>query len=196
MSHTIVCDRQTDYLLPPSPDAWLNPDHLARFIVEAIDVMNLSNLTRQYAGRESKAHHPATRLAILVDAYATGISASRQPEQATYDSAAFRHIAAGSHPDHDSLATFRRRFLDELSRLFVQVLEIARQMKLLKPGGVCLGGTKIKANASRLGARSHGRIETDAELGAWLAAEAHEIRFEHLLELCEQAVMDAHQGKI
>ena len=97
---------------------------------------------------------------------------------------------------HDNLATCRRRFLDEPSELFLPILETVKEMKRLTWSKVCPDGTKIKANASRLGARSHGRIETDAELGAWLAAEAHEIRFEHLLELCEQAVMDAHQGKI
>lgn len=141
--------------------------------------MNLSILARQYAERESKAHHPATRLAILVDAYATGIFSSRQPEQATYDLAAFRHIAVGSHPDHDSLATFRRRFFNELSELFVQVLEIAKQMKLLKPSGVCLNSTKIKANASQLSARSHAHIEL---LEVQLKAEGKE-----LFALAEQA---------
>ena len=111
MSKFIVTDRKTDYLLPPSLDDWLNQDHLARFIVEVVDQLDLSNLTRQYAGCGSKAYHPATLLAILVYGYATGIFSSRRLERATYDSVAFRYIAAGSHPDHDSLATFRRRFL-------------------------------------------------------------------------------------
>ena len=73
MSHFIVADRKTDYLLPPSLDDWLNEDHLARFVVEVVDQLDLSNLTRQYAGRGSKAHHPATLLAILVYGYATGV---------------------------------------------------------------------------------------------------------------------------
>ena len=77
---------------------------------------------------------------------------------ATYDSVALRYIAAGSHPDHDTLATFRRRFIDELAGLFVQVLEMAKEMKLLKMGTVCLDGTKIHANASRHSALSHGHI--------------------------------------
>ena len=179
MSHFIVTDRKTDYLLPPSLDDWLNEDHLARFIVEVIDSLDLSKLTRQYAGRGSKAYHPATLLAILVYGYATGIFSSRRLEQATYDSVAFRYIAAGSHPDHDSLATFRRRFLEELSDLFVQVLEMAREMKLLKLGNVCLDGTKIQANASRHRALSHGHIE---KLEAQLKAEVQE-----LFALAEQA---------
>jgi transposase len=179
MNHFIVADRKTDYLLPPSVDDWLNEDHLARFVVEVIDGLNISNLTRQYAGRGSKAHHPATLLAILVYGYATGVFSSRRLEQATYDSVAFRYIAAGTHPDHDTLASFRRRFLDELAGLFVQVLELAREMKLLKLGTVCLDGTKIHANASRHSALSHGHIQ---KLEVQFKAEVQE-----LLALAEQA---------
>ncbi len=179
MSNFIVADRKTDYLLPPSVDDWLNEGHLARFIVEVVDQLDLSNLTRQYAGRGSKAHHPAILLAILVYGYATGVFSSRKLERATYDSVAFRYIAAGTHPDHDTLATFRRRFLDELADLFVQVLELAKEMKLLKLGNVCLDGTKIHANASRHSALSHGHIE---KLEVQLKAEVQE-----LLSLAEQA---------
>ena len=179
MSPFLVIDRKTDYLLPPSVDDWLSQDHLARFLVEVVDQLDLSKLTRQYAGRGSKAYHPATLLAILVYGYATGIFSSRKLERATYDSVAFRYIAAGSHPDHDSLATFRRRFLDELSALFLQVLELAKEMKLLQLGNVCLDGTKIKANASRHSALSHGHIE---KREVQLKAEVQE-----LFALAEQA---------
>ena len=179
MSNFILTDRKTDYLLPPSVDDWLKQDHLARFVVEVIEGLDLSNLTRQYAGRGSKAHHPATLLAILVYGYCTGIFSSRKLETATYDSVAFRYIAAGSHPDHDTLATFRRRFIDELAGLFVHVLEMATEMKLLKLGTVCLDGTKIHANASRHSALSHGHI---VKLEAQLKAEVQE-----LLALAEQA---------
>lgn len=158
MSHFITIDRKSDYLLPPSVEDWLNEDHLARFVVEVIDQLDLSPLTRRYAGRGSKAHHPATLLSILVYGYATGVFSSRKLERATYDSVAFRFIAANTHPDHDTLATFRRRFLDELAALFVQVLDMAQEMKLLKLGTVCLDGTKIHANASRHSALSHGHI--------------------------------------
>jgi len=170
---------KTDYLLPPSIDDWLDEDHLARFVVEVVDQLDLSNLTRKYAGRGSKAHHPATLLALLVYGYASGVFSSRRLERATYDSVAFRYIAAGSHPDHDTLATFRRRFLDELSSLFVQVLEMAQEMKLLKLGTVSLDGTKMHANASRHSALSHGHIE---KLEVQLKAEVQE-----LLALAEQA---------
>lgn len=159
MAQFVTVDRKTAYLMPPSVDDWLDQDHLARFIVEVIDQLDLSGLTRQYAGRGSKAHHPATLLAILVYGYATGVFSSRKLERATYDSVAFRYLAAGSHPDHDTLASFRRRFLVEIEALFVQVLELAKEMKLLKLGTVCLDGTKIHANASRHSALSHGHIE-------------------------------------
>ena len=118
-------------------------------------------------------------LAILVYGYCTGIFSSRKLEMATYDSVAFRYIAAGSHPDHDTLATFRRRFIDELSGLFVQVLEMATEMKLLKLGTVCLDGTKIHANASRHSALSHGHI---VKIEAQLKQEVQE-----LLALAEEA---------
>ena len=179
MSNFIVADRKTDYLLPPSIDDWLNEDHLARYIVEVVDQLDLSRLTRQYAGRGSKAHHPATLLSILIYGYCTGVFSSRKLERATYDSVAFRYLAAGTHPDHDTLATFRRRFLGEFSELFVQVLELAREMKLLKLGNVCLDGTKVHANASRHSALSHGHIE---KLEIQLKAEVQE-----LLTLAEKA---------
>lgn len=179
MTNFIITDRKTDYLLPPSLEDWLNEDHLARFVVEVVDQLDISNLTRQYAGRGSKAHHPATLLAILVYGYATGVFSSRKLERATYDSVAFRYLAAGSHPDHDTLATFRRRFVGELEGLFVQVLELAQEMKLMKLGTVCLDGTKLHANASRHSALSHGHIE---RLEVHLKAEVQE-----LLALAEQA---------
>lgn len=170
MSHFICVDRNTAYLLPPSVDEWLDEDHLARFIVEVIEQLELSALTRQYAGRGSKAHHPATLLAILVYGYATGIFSSRKLERATYDSIAFRFIAGNTHPDHDTLASFRRRFLDEIAQLFVQVLQL---------GTVCLDGTKMKANASRHRALSYGHIN---KLQTQLELEVAE-----LMALAEQA---------
>lgn len=179
MSRFVTIDRHTAYLMPPSLEDWLNEDHLARFIVEVIDQLDLSNLTRQYAGRGSKAHHPATLLGILVYGYASGVFSSRKLERSTYDSVAFRYIAAGTHPDHDTLATFRRRFLAEVVNVFVQVLELATEMKLLTLGTISLDGTKIHANASRHSALSHGHIE---KLEVQLKAEVQE-----LLALAEQA---------
>ena len=142
-------DRATPYLLPPSVDEWLPADHLARFVVDIVEQLDLSALTHQYRGTGSAAYHPAMLLSLLVYGYATGTYSSRRIERATYDSLAFRYIAANTHPDHDTLCTFRKRFLEEIEALFVQVLTIAKAMKLLKLGTVALDGTKIHANASR-----------------------------------------------
>ncbi len=149
MSRFVAVDRDTAYLLPPSVDEWLPQDHLARFVVEVIDQMDLKELTRQYAGRGSDAYHPAMMLGLLVYGYATGVHSSRKIERACHDSVAFRFIAANTQPDHDSIATFRRRFLPQIEALFVQVLMLAREMKCLKLGNIALDGTKIAANASK-----------------------------------------------
>jgi transposase/IS5 family transposase len=159
MSSFIAVDRHTDYLFPPSVDEWLPENHLARFVVEVIERLDLSELTRQYAGRGSAAHHPAVLLGLLVYGYATGVPSSRKIERATYDSVAFRYIAANTHPDHDTLATFRRRFGAHLEQLFVQVLMLAREMGMLKLGKIAVDGSKIKANASRHSALSWGHIK-------------------------------------
>ena len=162
MSRFVPVDRDTAYLLPPSVDEWLPNDHLARFVVEVIEQLDLRELTGQYAGRGSAAHHPAVLLGLLIYGYANGVQSSRKIERATYDSVAFRYVAANTHPDHDTLATFRRRFLTAVESLFVQVLLLAREMKLLKLGHIALDGTKIDANASKHKALSWGyanRIE-------------------------------------
>ena len=147
MSRFITVDRQTTYLLPPSVDEWLQANHLARFVVEVIEQLDLSALTRQYSGRGSAAHHPAVLLGLLIYGYASGVHSSRKIERATYDSVALRFVAANTRPDHDTLATFRRRFLKEVETLFVQglVLVLAREVKLLKLGHIALDGTKIEA---------------------------------------------------
>ncbi|WP_333876659.1 IS1182 family transposase [Methylobacter sp.] len=159
MSRFIQFDRSQQYLLPPSVDEWLPKGHLARFIVEVIDQLDLSKLTRRYSGSGSAAYQSAMMLALLVYGYASGTFSSRKIERATYDSVAFRFIAANHHPDHDTLAHFRKTFLVEMEDLFVQVLSLAQAMKLVKLGQISLDGTKIKANASKHKALSHGHIE-------------------------------------
>lgn len=149
MSRFIQANRDTPYLFPPSVQEWLPENHLARFVVEVIEKLDLGALTRAYAGRGSAAHHPSVLLGLLVYGYATGVASSRKIERATYDSVAFRYVAANTHPDHDTLASFRRRFLKDIEGLFVQVLLLAREMKLLTLGTMALDGTKIKANASK-----------------------------------------------
>jgi transposase len=171
-------DRLTSFLMPPSIDEWLPQRHLARFVVEVVDGLDLSAMSKSYRGSGSASYHPAVLLSLLVYGCATGVFSSRKLERATYDSVAFRFIAANDHPDHDTIATFRRRFLKEIEALFVKVLLLAREMGVLKMGTVALDGTKIHANASRHSALSYehaGKIETQltAEVAELLAkAEA------------------------
>lgn len=141
-------DRLTSFLLPPSVDEWLPERHLARFIVEVIENLDLTTMSKSYRGTGSASYHPAPLLGLLVYGYATGVFSSRKLERATYDSVAFRFIAANDHPDHDTIATFRRRFLKEIEALFVKVLLLAREMGVLKMGTLALDGTKIHANAA------------------------------------------------
>src|ERR1700675_1628259 len=155
-------DRLTSFLLPPSIDEWLAQRHLARFVVEVIEGLDLTAMSKSYRGTGSASYHPAPLLGLLVYGYATGVFSSRKLERATHDSGAFRFIAANDQPDHDTIATFRRRFLKEIAALFVRVLELAREMGMLKIGTVALDGTKIHANASRHSALSYehaGKIE-------------------------------------
>jgi transposase len=172
MSNFRPIDRATDFLLPPSVEDWLPKDHLARFVVDIVDQLDLSALTQQYRGSGSAAYHPAMMLGLLIYGYATGVYSSRRIEVATYESIAFRYIAANAQPDHDSLCAFRKRFLKEIEALFVQVLRIARQMKLLKLGTIALDGTKIHANASRHSALSYGHAQ---KIEAQLESEVKEL---------------------
>jgi transposase len=178
MSNFRTIDRQTGFLLPPSVDEWLPERHLARFVVEVIDGLDLRAMVGAYRGAGSAAHHPRMLLGVLVFGYATGVFSSRKLERATYDSVAFRFIAANDHPDHDTIAAFRRRFLKEIEALFVHILQLAREMGVLKMGTIGLDGTKIHANASRHSALSYehaGKIEEQlkAEVADLLAkAEA------------------------
>jgi transposase len=120
MGNFIRADRETDFLFPPSMQDWLPEDHLARFVADVVDQLDLSELTRQYAGRGSQAHHPAVLLDLLIYGYATGVFSSSKIERATHDSIALRYLAVNTHPDHDTIAAFRRRFLPQFEALFVQ----------------------------------------------------------------------------
>jgi transposase len=159
MSNFRPINRDTGFLLPPSVDEWLPQRHLARFVVEVIDGLDLSELVKAYRGSGSASYHPAMLLGFMVYGYATKVFSSRAIERATHDSVAFRFIAGNEHPDHDTLATFRKRFLPQIQALFVDVLRLARTMGMLKLGTVALDGTKIHANASRHSALSYGHAK-------------------------------------
>jgi len=170
MSNFRMIDRETGFLMPPSVDEWLPERHLARFVVEVIGALDLRAMTCSYRGSGEASYHPELLLGMIVYGYATGVFSSRKLERATYDSVAVRFVAANQHPDHDTIANFRRRFLPQIEALFVQVLSLAREMGVLKLGTVALDGTKIHANANRHSALSYehaGKIE--AQLKAEVA---------------------------
>lgn len=152
----IPLNRDTPYIFPPSVQDYLPEDHLARFVVEIVEQLDLNNLSAAYSGKGSKPYHPALLVALLFYGYATGVFSSRKLEKASYDSIAFRYICANTNPDHDTIANFRKRFLKELEALFVDILLVAEAMGLVKLGTVSLDGTKIKANASKHRALSWG----------------------------------------
>jgi transposase len=165
-------DRDTGFLMPPLVDEWLPERHLARFVVEVVASLDLRAMTGSYRGSGEASYHPAVLLGILVYGYATGVFSSRKLERATYDSVAFRFVAANQHPDHDTIAAFRRRFLKPIEALFVEILQLAREMGVLKLGTIALDGTKIHANASRHSALSY---EHAGKIEAQLQAEVAEL---------------------
>ena len=168
----VLVDRDTPFLLEPSVQEWLPENHLARFIVDIVDRLDLSRLQASYAGRGSAAYHPAMLTALLFFGYATGVFSSRKLEAATYDSLAMRFICANTHPDHDTIASFRKRFFAEIAALFVQVLEIAHDLGVLKLGTVSLDGSKVKAYASKHKALSYGHAQ---KLEAQLRQEVEQL---------------------
>jgi len=142
-------NRESELLLPANMEGWLGGDSLARFVVDVVESLDIQEIENAYKGGGSQAYPPKMMLALIFYCYATGIFSSRAIERATYEMIPVIYITAGTHPDHDSINTFRKRFLPELSTLFVQILEIAHGTGVLKLGEISIDGTKIKANASK-----------------------------------------------
>jgi transposase len=162
-------DPEKPLLLAPDMRRWLPEDHLALFISDVVDALNLSEIADKYyrAHGGQPAYHPAMMLKLLFYGYCIGVRTSRRIEQRTYEDVAFRVLSCDSHPDHSRISDFRKRHLKEISRLFVQVLEICKESGLVKLGHVALDGTKVKANASRHKAMSYGRMKKrEPELAA------------------------------
>jgi len=157
----------------------LPPDHLARFVVDVIDQLDLSCIYVHYGARGGQAYAPEILLGLLFYGYATGVFSSRKIEKATYESIPFRYIAGGLHPDHDTIADFRKTFLPEIGELFVQTLLVAQAAGVLKLGPISLDGSKVHADASKSQAVSYKRL---LELEAQFRQEVEE-----LLALGEQA---------
>lgn len=172
-------DRDTPDFFPASVEEYLPEKHLARFVVEISEQLDLSSLKRAYSSGGSQAWPPSLMVPLLFYGYATGVFSSRKLEQSSYDSIAFRYICANHHPDHDSINSFRNRFREELKGLFVEILLIAQASGVLKLGKISLDGTKIKANASQHKALSYKRA---CELEAQLQEEV-----DQLLKQAEEA---------
>jgi transposase len=139
-------------LLPPDLRAWLPEGHLALFVSDVIDALDLSAIFQVYEqgdGRGQPPYDPALMVKLLVYAYCMGTPSSRQIERATYEEVPYRVLAADQHPDHASLAEFRKRHGAALANLFVQVLRLCQAAGLVKVGQVALDGTKVQAHASK-----------------------------------------------
>lgn len=181
MKNWASMDRDQLLVLPPSVDDLLPQDHLARFVVDAVDSLDLSALLARYDARArgSNPYHPAMMLSLLFYGYTTGTMSSRKIERACQYDLAFRFIACGHAPDHGTIAEFRKRHLADIPALFVQLLALARELGLVKVGTVAIDGTKVKANASKHAAASYRRAK---EIEAELRREV-----ERLMRLAEQA---------
>jgi transposase len=167
-------------LLPPDIRTWLPEEHLALFISDVVDNLDLTEIIDQYIHLEGghPAYHPNMMIKLLFYGYCVGIRSSRRIEQKTFEDVAFRVLSCDAHPDHSRIADFRKRHLPVLRRLFVQVLELCKEFGLVKLGKVAFDGSKIKANASKHKAMSYARmlkkeVELQAEVDGLLAeAEA------------------------
>jgi transposase len=158
-------DLNQSLLLPPSLHDWLPEKHLARFLVDVVETLDLSAVHASYDagdGRGQSAYAPAMMVRVLLYGYATGTYSSRKIQARTFDDVAFRYLSADEHPDHSTLAEFRKRHLEALAGLFTQALQLCQKAGLVKLGHVAIDGTKLQANASKHKAASYGRMG-DAE---------------------------------
>jgi transposase len=156
-----TCSLDQPFLLPPSLQDWLPEKHLARFIADVTEALDLSKILEEYFrkdGRGMAAYHPLMMVRVLLYGYCLGIVSSRKLERATYHDVAFRYLAADQHPDHDSIASFRQTHLQALAGLFMQALQLCEKAGLVKLGHVAIDGTKLKANASKHKAMSYERM--------------------------------------
>jgi|ERR1044071_6901586 transposase len=174
-------DRDTPLLLPPNLRDWVRANHLCLFIVDAVEELNLHQVKINERGTGSEQYPPRMLLSLLIYSYATGVFGSRRIEQSTYESVPVRVLCADTHPDHDTICTFRRENKELVREAFVKVLEMAQNLKFLKVGQitVAVDGTKVLANASKHSAVSYQRA---GEL-----IEQLEMEVAQLLSKAEQA---------
>ena len=154
----IGADREQISFMPYNLNEWLPEDHLARFVVDIVEEMDLCSVYSSYSGKGSIPYDPKLLLSLLFYGYSTGVFSSRKIETATFDSVAFRFIAGNHHPDHDTISSFRKKNLSKLKGWFKEILLIANELGLIKLGNIFIDGTKIQANASKHKAMSYKRM--------------------------------------
>ncbi len=145
----VSVDRNQPLLLPPDLRDWIPEDDLVHFVIEAVESLDVGLFKVNQKGSGSAQYPPHMMLALLVYCYANGVFSSRRIERATYRDIAVRFLTGDTHPDHDTIAKFRRENFEGVAACFVHVLELAHEMKLLKVGAVSVDGTKLKANANK-----------------------------------------------
>ena len=166
-------DPDQQLLLPAALQEWLPPDHLAYFITDVVDQLDLSAITARYEERRGgPPYHPRIMGKVLLYGYCTGVASSRRIAQRLHEDIVFRVLAANNTPDFRTISDFRKDHLEALGELFLQVLELCQQAGLVKLGHVALDGTKVRANASKHKAMSYGRMK---EKEAQLQAEVDEL---------------------
>jgi transposase len=149
MSNFLQADPNQPLLLPVDLREWVPADDMVHFVLEAVEQVPLDRFRVNRRGSGSKQYHPRMMLALLIYSYANGVFGSRRIEAATYRDIAVRYLCADTHPDHDTICKFRRENVAAISASFVQVLQLARELKLLKVGTISVDGTKVDANASK-----------------------------------------------
>jgi transposase len=187
-----VCDLNQPLLLPPCLQDWLPEGHLARFVSDIVDGLDLSAIYAAYHrkdGRGLAAYHPVMMVRLLLYGYCVGVVSSRKIECRTHEDVAFRYLAADQHPDHDTIASFRQTHLQNLAGLFMQALRLCEKAGLVKLGHVAIDGTKLQANASKHKAMSYERMNEKEKL---LKAEVEKLLEEAARTDAEE---DAKYGK-
>ena len=156
-------DRQTPMLLPPDLREWVAENDLAHLVLEAVELCDMSGAQLNVRGSGSEQYPPSMMMALLIYAYCTGLFSSRRIERATYDSVALRYLCANHHPDHDTIAKFRRENEALFRESFGQVLLMAREAGLLRLGAVCIDGTRMAGAGSAKAVRTLEQIEQELE---------------------------------
>jgi transposase len=201
MQNFIGSDPNQTMLMPYDLGDWLPEKHLSRFIVEIVGQLDFRFVYNQYKGVGSAAYDPKMLLGLLFYGYSTGVFSSRKIESSTYDSVAFRFIAGNHHPDHDTICTFRKRFLPEIKEWFKEILFIGKELGFVKLGNIYIDGTKIQANASLHKAMSYNYMKKlekklEEEISTLLSLATLKDQSEKKIELDVPKEIERREGRL